>query len=391
MSWRSVPAFALAAACVLALSNFATAQPFDNIRSSPELARGLENAPPQVREQIIRQRIKARQRGYKYVPGLTAVSGRPLRTLTGTSPPSREMLRAVPRINAQAARIRELYRQDLIARGVKILFPSCSASATTFDWTPRGKVVPPAVNGQGCGDCWAWASTATLESAMLMANWPMTDMSQQDALSCSGAGVCPFPPGGSPYSVFDWMLGTNVATEASYPYEGVKTACKAPPRLTGLLAWGWVDGTGNIPTVASIKAGLCQYGPLDSTIFATADLQNYPGGEPFEEDINVPNVNHAIQIVGWDDNRQAWRIKNSWGTGWGDSGYAWIKYGSNNIGKFTAWAQAPVHNDTIGDLIRNEVLKLREVTPIPHPRPWPGPDPRIDPRRIQPVPQPGQR
>ena len=49
---------------------------------------------------------------------------------------------------------------------------------------------------------------------------------------------------------------------------------------------------------------------------------------------------HAIVIVGWDDNKRAWRIKNSWGTGWGEGGYAWIKYGANLIGHDTAWMQA---------------------------------------------------
>jgi hypothetical protein len=35
---------------------------------------------------------------------------------------------------------------------------------------------------------------------------------------------------------------------------------------------------------------------------------------------------HAIEIVGWDDNLQAFHVKNSWGTGWGEHGYFWISY-----------------------------------------------------------------
>lgn len=44
---------------------------------------------------------------------------------------------------------------------------------------------------------------------------------------------------------------------------------------------------------------------------------------------------HAMLIVGYDDARPclpagskpgAWRIRNSWGTGWGDGGYGWLPY-----------------------------------------------------------------
>lgn len=35
------------------------------------------------------------------------------------------------------------------------------------------------------------------------------------------------------------------------------------------------------------------------------------------------SINHAVLLVGW-DNRNNWRIKNSWGTGWGEDGYMTI-------------------------------------------------------------------
>ena len=46
-----------------------------------------------------------------------------------------------------------------------------------------------------------------------------------------------------------------------------------------------------------------------------------------------------ILIVGWDDEKGAWLIKNSYGPKWGEGGFGWIKYRSNNIGK---WAAAVV-------------------------------------------------
>ena len=35
---------------------------------------------------------------------------------------------------------------------------------------------------------------------------------------------------------------------------------------------------------------------------------------------------HAQVIVGYDDNKQCWIVRNSWGTYWGDKGYAYVPY-----------------------------------------------------------------
>ena len=35
---------------------------------------------------------------------------------------------------------------------------------------------------------------------------------------------------------------------------------------------------------------------------------------------------HAMVVVGYDDDRQAFRILNSWGRNWGEGGYGWFGY-----------------------------------------------------------------
>jgi hypothetical protein len=47
---------------------------------------------------------------------------------------------------------------------------------------------------------------------------------------------------------------------------------------------------------------------------------------------------HAMLMVGYDDGKKAFRVKNSWGTGWADGGYVWFSYDFVTKGKMTEGA-----------------------------------------------------
>lgn len=57
------------------------------------------------------------------------------------------------------------------------------------------------------------------------------------------------------------------------------------------------------------------------------------GAFPMPEKNQKPYGGHAVMAVGYDDHKRigesvgALRIRNSWGTGWGQSGYGWLPYG----------------------------------------------------------------
>jgi TolA-binding protein len=95
---------------------------------------------------------------------------------------------------------------------------------------------------------------------------------------------------------------------------------------------------GGQASVDEIKSALCKYGPVSSSVAVTPLFRAYTGGV-FDE-MSGAFTNHAVVIVGWDDERGAWLMRNSWDTWWGEDGHMWIKYGSNSIGKSAVWGLA---------------------------------------------------
>jgi hypothetical protein len=96
---------------------------------------------------------------------------------------------------------------------------------------------------------------------------------------------------------------------------------------------GWVD----IPNdVESIKQQV-MISPVATTFTVYNDFYSYGGG--CYEHADTDPINHAVIIIGWDDNYcgvgGAWLCKNSWGPAFGLDGFFWIKYGSCKIGYAT--------------------------------------------------------
>lgn len=222
--------------------------------------------------------------------------------------------------------------------GYKLPYLKCFANNSRFNYRDIGKVTPVRNQG-GCGSCWAFGALGAYESSNLIRNNISSDVSEQDVLNCSGAGTC----GGGWYDpVFKYMLTEGVAGEAAEPYQAVDNACDfnlyKPYRA---INWGFVTAKWEIPTVQQIKDALCQYGPLAVAVNATSAFSSHnPANGVFKEEGADTGVNHAVTLVGWDDDKNAWLIKNSWGSGWCDNGYMWIDYNTNNIGYAATWVQA---------------------------------------------------
>lgn len=71
---------------------------------------------------------------------------------------------------------------------------------------------------------------------------------------------------------------------------------------------------------------LLNRGSLVVAIYAEANLYSYSSGVfvcPVNSTFAKANINHAVEMVGMDCSGN-YIIKNSWGTGWGEGGYATI-------------------------------------------------------------------
>ena len=87
----------------------------------------------------------------------------------------------------------------------------------------------------------------------------------------------------------------------------------------------------------------------------------YYSGSCYSHEGYVEDLNHAVLVVGWDDNmcggEGAWRVKNSWGVWWSDNGYFWIEFDQCNFG----YAAALLELDTMLSIVNDRQLSFSNV------------------------------
>jgi inhibitor of cysteine peptidase len=58
-----------------------------------------------------------------------------------------------------------------------------------------------------------------------------------------------------------------------------------------------------IPSVAAIKQAIYDHGPVSVAVCVGSAFQNYGGGVFKTNEYCSGDVNHAVVLVGWDDNQ----------------------------------------------------------------------------------------
>jgi C1A family cysteine protease len=218
----------------------------------------------------------------------------------------------------------------------KLKAPPGAKFDPVFDWRvrqgPYGTTgVTPVTDQMQCGSCWAFAGVAQLESMVKIYGEVEMDLSEQAVVSC----VTPEHGCSGWYTTaaYDYFRNVGLVDEQCMPYHANDT----DPCSWSESCHRWAKISGYTPVsndVNSIKTALLA-GPVKSSMAVEDTFMSYTGGcydKPYF------GTNHAVLIVGWDDNmcggEGAWIVKNSWGPGWGEDGFFNIKYGCCQIGAY---------------------------------------------------------
>ena len=107
----------------------------------------------------------------------------------------------------------------------------------------------------------------------------------------------------------------------------------------------------------TIKKRMMQNGGI-YVAFHSSGANYYDNGTTYayyQSDSSYYNANHAVLLIGWDDNyakenfdpkeqpknNGAWLAKNSWGDGKLDNGYFWISYEDTSLGEYASFTFEP--------------------------------------------------
>ena len=268
-------------------------------------------------------RIQGRLDGWTFTVGQNQATQYSLDELCGTVEPSR------------------LRSDRVVSKSLEDASVQSAGLPDAFDWRQLGACTPVKNQGGSCDACWAFVTTAVMESAVVIRDGLTVDLSEQWLISCTDAGSC--ATGGFHRDALDYYLtdgetdacgGSGAVLESDLPYAQTDIACDCPyEHYYELDDWGFVG-----PDVESIKWAIYNYGPVATTIYANSAFQAYTGGifNACESII----VNHAVVLVGWDDKQGTdgvWIVRNSWGEGWGEDGYMRIEYGCSWVEQSTVW------------------------------------------------------
>ena len=194
---------------------------------------------------------------------------------------------------------------------------------------------------QSSGNCWAFTAIAVLESAILKATGEYMDLSEENmknviaqfsdfgwTIETNEGGYGPMPIG----YLASWLGPIN---ETDDPFDDKGTLSPILNSLMHVQNVVYLNRE-NFLDNDEIKKAIMQYGAVGTSMYFDSNYLRWEGYYCW----NLYPSNHAVTIVGWDDNYSrdhfyglpstcgdgAWIVRNSWGPNWNDDGYFYVSY-----------------------------------------------------------------
>jgi len=248
---------------------------------------------------------------------------------------------------------------DLSREDVQFVLPPQqhikSALPAMLDWRNKDgqNWVSPILDQGNCGSCVAFAAVGTLETQYRITSGLADNnvkLSPQNLFSCGG-GACSF--GWWPSGAASYLMSKGIPDEACQPYmsgaTGDDVACSEactqnPERVVKISSY--TTPTRYAKDIEAVRQAL-QKGPLVTTLSVYEDFMSYGEGV-YKHTLGSYLGGHAISIIGYDDTKQAFIIRNSWGKEWGEQGFGYVSYeDASGVGDETWSYDLPAMNGAV--------------------------------------------
>lgn len=238
-----------------------------------------------------------------------------------------------------------------------------------YDLREEGLVTP--VKNQGStGSCWTFATIGSIESRWLKLENQVYDLSEQNLGMCHDYewGI---DEGGNDQIAAAYLTRLDgPVDEADDPYQGlVQVNC-----VTGLTPVAYSPEVRWLPARRELlKEYLMKYGAISVSMYTGgSQMSSYynPSDYTFYYTGDPGNVDHAVLVVGWDDQKVvtggsasensigAWIVKNSWGSSWGENGYFYVSYNDHSFLNTAAIYPEKAETASIEQLIMHDRLGM---------------------------------
>ena|GEM_PF-6641181 len=267
-------------------------------------------------------------------------------------------------------------RMSAPAQAVTSAAVRTNASVSAVSYDPRTyNLTTPVKDQDRNGVCWAFAAIGAAET-YIKVNLGRTLTFSEEHLRFLYSASNPdsvfrrHADGGGNFEIAAsyFMNRDGVVLESDVPYRGQTGQLYPIGLIDEAETRYFISGTIEIaPDIQSMKTAVSRYGSVSVTLWAgdgvnpNSMTEYYNSATAAQYYSGSDEPNHAVLIVGWDDNfsrdnflssvsrpvsNGAWLAKNSWGSDWGDDGYFWVSYEDNSLlnPSGSNWAVSGVEN-----------------------------------------------